>query len=132
MAISNTDLKKLWGLSAGRCSKPGCNEECIKFLDPNYPTIIGEMAHVIAKKPEGPRGVEEGGEDTYENLILLCPTHHTEIDKAPEGTFPVEVIMEWKERHENNVKESFESPVYDNSQELAQDIKRILIQNKST
>lgn len=50
MAISNTDLKKLWGLSAGRCSKPGCNEECIKFLDPNYPTIIGEMAHVIAKK----------------------------------------------------------------------------------
>lgn len=40
--------------------------------------------------------------------------------------------MEWKERHENNVKESFESPVYDNSQELAQDIKRILIQNKNT
>jgi hypothetical protein len=87
MSLSSKDIKKLWGLAAGRCSRPGCSEVCIKFLAAD-PTVIGEMAHVIAKKPGGPRGVVTGGEDTYENLVLLCPTHHTEVDKSPPGAFP--------------------------------------------
>jgi hypothetical protein len=60
MAISDVDIKKLWGLAAGYCSMPGCEEDCVKFLDPDDPTIIGEMAHVIAEKPKGPRGVKTG------------------------------------------------------------------------
>ena len=62
MSISAKDVKKLWGLAAGRCSRPGCAEVCIKFLADD-PTVIGEMAHVIAKSPAGPRGVVAGGED---------------------------------------------------------------------
>lgn len=69
MSVSTKDLKKLWGMAAGRCSKPGCAVECIRFLDAGDPTVIGEMAHIIANKPDGPRGQPEGGEDTYENLI---------------------------------------------------------------
>ena len=86
MSIKDKDVKTLWGLSAGRCSRPGCDEPCIRFLTDD-PTVIGEMAHVIAKSPDGPRGVSDGGSDTYQNLILLCPTHHTEVDKAAPGTF---------------------------------------------
>lgn len=71
MSISEKDIKKLWGLAAGRCSYPGCDENCLPFLDYDDPTIIGEMAHVIAKKPKGPRGQSDGGSDNYENLILL-------------------------------------------------------------
>jgi hypothetical protein len=129
MAISEKDIKKLWGLAAGRCSRPGCEQECIRFLDSQDPTIIGEMAHVIAKKPDGPRGRPEGGEDTYENLILLCPTHHTEIDKAPDGAFPVATIHDWKRAHEERVRTSFASPRYSDRRELAIAIKRLLLEN---
>ena len=129
MSISSKDIKKLWGMAAGRCSKPGCTEECIKFLDSGDFTIIGEMAHIIAKKPDGPRGQADGGDDTHENLILLCPTHHTEIDKSPEGTFSVEEILRWKELHEQNIANSFVSEKYETKQALADTVKRLLIQN---
>ena len=92
MAITEKDIKKLWGLAAGRCSRPGCDESCIKFLSSD-PTIIGEMAHVVAHSPIGPRASATGGADTYDNLILLCPTHHTEIDKAPPGTDSAKLLQ---------------------------------------
>ena len=131
MSISTKDIKKLWGMAAGRCSKPGCQVECIRFLDADDPTVIGEMAHIIAKKPDGPRGQSEGGDDAYGNLILLCPTHHTEIDKSPDGTFSEEEIHRWKSEHEQNVANSFVSPNFSSIKELAVAIKRILIQNHS-
>jgi hypothetical protein len=129
MAVSEKDVKKLWGLAAGRCSRPGCEQECIRFLDSNEPTVIGEMAHVIAKKPDGPRGQASGGENTYKNLILLCPTHHTEIDKAPEGTFSVKEIHEWKRLHEERVRNSFLSPKHPDQRSLGIAIKRLLIES---
>jgi len=132
MAISEKDIKKLWGLAAGRCSKPGCEEECITFLDPDDPTVIGEMAHVIARKPDGPRGVPDGGDDTYENLILLCPTHHRQVDKAHEGVYPATALHRWKQRHEERVRQSFLSPRYSDRTQLAGAIKRLLIKNKAT
>jgi hypothetical protein len=89
------------------------------------------MAHVIARKPDGPRGQADGGEDTYENLILLCPTHHTEIDKAPEGIFTVEQIYEWKQAHEERVRNSFLSPKCPDRFSLGSAIKRLLIENKA-
>lgn len=131
MAISEKDVKKLWGLAAGRCSRPGCEVECIRFLASDDPTVIGEMAHVIAKKPDGPRGRAAGGEDTYDNLVLLCPTHHTEVDKAPDGVFTVEMLHGWKVAHEERVKNSFLSPKYADRQRLASAIKRLLIENKA-
>jgi hypothetical protein len=131
MAISEKDIKKLWGLAAGRCAKPGCEEECIKFLAADNPTIIGEMAHVIAKKPNGPRGSKVCGEDTYENIVLLCPTHHTEIDKAPEGTFSIEQIHEWKRAHEDRVRSSFLSPRFGDRRQMAEAMKRLMIKKKT-
>ena len=88
MAISNVDIKILWGRAGGRCSHPECTEDLTSLVESgNY--VVGEMAHVIGNKPTARRGTPEGGEDTYDNLILLCPTHHTHIDKAPEGTYPI-------------------------------------------
>ncbi len=63
MAVSEPDTKKLWGLAAGRCSKPGCPQDCIVFVDQNDPTIVGEMAHVIDKQPHGKRSSSCGGAD---------------------------------------------------------------------
>ncbi|URT70940.1 HNH endonuclease [Cytobacillus firmus] len=130
MSIGEKDIKKLWGLAAGRCSFPTCGVDCIPYLDEDSPTIIGEMAHIIAKKPGGPRGVPGGGKDSYENLILLCPTHHTIIDKAPAGVYPVELIKEWKRKHEEKVNNFMCTIRYSSINDVAKAIKRILIKNQ--
>ena len=128
MAVSTKDIKKLWGLAAGRCSRPGCGEPCIRFLTED-PTVIGEMAHVIARRPGGPRGNATGGDDTYENLILLCPTHHTEIDKSSEGTFPPAILLAWKRQYEMHVTKALEAPSFPTRRHLAKYIQRLLMQN---
>jgi hypothetical protein len=118
MAVSEKDLKKLWGLSGGRCAFPACNQNCLPFLDETDPTVIGEMAHVIAKMPSGPRGDGVGGDDTYENLVLLCPTHHTLIDKSKDGIYTVDMIFKWKSDHEEAVSRALESPVFGDRNDL--------------
>ena len=129
MAIDDKDIKKLWGLSAGRCSFPGCGDECLRFIDSADPTIIGEMAHIIARKPAGPRGVDNGGEDDYENLILLCPTHHRLIDKTPEGPYPIQMLRQWKRDHETQVQRALIGPVFKDLPSLCARVKILLIEN---
>src|SRR3546814_14625787 len=42
--------------------------------------------------------------DDYRNLILLCPTHHTLIDrKENEAAYPVELLLEMKAAHEARI-----------------------------
>jgi hypothetical protein len=127
--IAELDIKKLWGLAAGRCSRPDCNIDCIKFFVPSNPTTIGEMAHVIARKPRGRRGIPGGGSNSYENLILLCPTHHTEIDKAPEGTFPSKLLHQWKDTHEKRVREALSVKSFTTRNELFREIHLLLLDN---
>lgn len=129
MNISDKDLKKLWGLAAGICSRPGCGQDCIVFVDANDPTVIGEMAHVIAQSPTGPRGKPGGGPDTYENLVLLCPSDHRLVDKAPPGQFTEAVLHRWKEEHEAWVRERLRTPHYRDKKELANALLRLLKQN---
>ena len=129
MAISEPDIKRLWGKAAGLCSHPDCNTDCLPFLDLDSPTVVGEMAHVIAKKEKGPRGRKGGGDDTYANLILLCPTHHTLVDKAPDGTFPVDTLLTWKAEHERNVEQSMASPVFSDRDHFNRYVNRLLVEN---
>lgn len=129
MAISESDIKRLWGNAAGRCAYPGCGQDCLAFVNGQALVVIGEMAHVIAKKPDGPRGRPEGGEDTYENLILLCPTHHTLVDKAPEGAFPESMLKEWKHALEAQIRSSLQAPSFASRTELNLFVRKRLIEN---
>jgi hypothetical protein len=93
----------LWGRAGARCSFQGCQIELIQ-LDENRISgaIIGEEAHIIAQEEEGPRGqipIEQERVNLYENLILLCPTHHTVLDKQPEK-YTVQSLHEMKREHE--------------------------------
>jgi hypothetical protein len=60
------------------------------------------MAHVIPHGDTGPRHEDRPADDfdadTFENLILLCPTCHTKIDKNPEA-YPRHFLLDWKVRH---------------------------------
>lgn len=105
MTIRQSDLKLLWGRSGNRCAICCCE---LSF-DPQHATAVvplGEQAHIVAKEPDGPRGASillPDERDTYDNLILLCPTHHTCIDKVP-GDYPVEKLHLIKSRHERWVQ----------------------------
>lgn len=130
MAINTIDIKILWGRAGGRCSKPGCGIDLTTLMEGGG-YVVGEMAHVIGSKPSASRGTPAGGSDSYHNLILLCPTHHTHIDKAPEGVYSVELLHKWKETHESVIASAGETPKYDSFEELRIAVARILAANKS-
>jgi len=104
MAVSEADIKLLWGRAAGMCSRPGCNADLTRLVEGGRHYNVGEMAHVIAQAPTGPRGDGVGGTDAYDNLILLCPTCHRDVDKAPAGVFPEDTLHEWKKAHEGRIR----------------------------
>lgn len=106
--MKQRDIKLLWGRAANRCSL--CRRELSHevTLPVASRLVVGEQAHIVAEEPDGPRGesvlsVEE--RNAYANMILLCPTCHTTIDKAP-AEFPVELLHARKTSHELWVGES--------------------------
>lgn len=92
MGIKSIDIKKLYGKSNGKCNMCG-----IDLLE--HDIHIGEMAHIMAKSPKGPRGQDIVEDNSYDNLILLCPNHHTTVDNAPH-LYPVEYLKRIKEDFE--------------------------------
>lgn len=98
MSIKSLDIKILYALSAGKCNI--CN---VDIIDGNIQ--IGEMAHIIARSPDGPRGDIDRSINIngHQNLILLCPNHHTEVDKNPDS-YPAEELLRIKNNHERNIR----------------------------
>lgn len=131
MSISVSDIKKLWGKAAGRCCFQGCGIECVQFLDQNSPITIGEMAHIIAKNPDGPRGDHDNTDNnSYDNLILLCPTHHAIVDAAPD-VYSKHKIRGMKRKFEKYISDALQPQSrYKSFSEFCVDVSKILIENK--
>ena len=89
------------------------------------------MAHIIARSPVGPRAAGKVGADTYENTILLCPSCHRTIDKAPNGEFSIETLQTWKSEHERKVKSIWQEKVFETAQDLKKAVSDILMENKN-
>lgn len=105
MAITAKSIKILWSAAAGHCSFPGCWERlCYHEAGDEAPFTLGEMAHIRGDKADANRhdpSQTQKERDDYANLILLCPTHHTLIDrKENEAKFSVEALHEMKAAHE--------------------------------
>ena len=100
------DIKVLWSRAAGRCSYPECRIDLILPGNKSDPVAtIGEMAHIHACSKAGPRFDPNISKvNGYDNLILLCSTHHAMIDKQPKS-YPAEILKEWKKNHEKWVNE---------------------------
>jgi len=102
------DIKLLWGRSGNRCAI------CKIELSPDGSIeTIGEIAHIVSQTNTGPRGndplpLEE--RDDYSNLILLCPNHHSKIDKIPDE-WPALKLQKIKNDHEKWVSEKLENGV---------------------
>ncbi|WP_352297707.1 HNH endonuclease signature motif containing protein [Pseudoalteromonas sp. 20-MNA-CIBAN-0454] len=102
MGINQSDIKKLFSLSAGRCNICRCS-----LIEDDV--LIGEMAHVIARSSDGPRGIDgKSNINTYDNLILLCANHHKVVDSKPVD-YSVERLLQIKKDHEEYVKTSLDN-----------------------
>lgn len=99
------DLKRLFALSGGECANPTCSN---KLMSKDYTTMLGEICHIEAAKPDGPRYNPDQTDDErrgFDNLILLCESCHKEIDNN-EAKYPVELLKKWKKIHEEKVLNS--------------------------
>lgn len=97
--ISDKIIKRLFALSGNLCAFPGCSTQLA-----NEGIISAQIAHIEAEKPGGPRYNPKQSETErfgYDNLILLCPTHHNLIDKDSK-TYTVEVLKQFKSKRESN------------------------------
>ncbi|MDQ8020791.1 MAG: hypothetical protein REI94_03065 [Moraxellaceae bacterium] len=115
MSISTKDLKLLWGRSGNLCAM--CRIELSADSDRTTGThLVGEQAHIVGKKTDGkksPRSdslLTEEERDQYHNLVLLCATDHTRIDKDFES-YPIERLHKIKTDHELWVREQLAGTV---------------------
>ncbi|WP_203043096.1 HNH endonuclease signature motif containing protein [Pimelobacter simplex] len=115
MSIRVADRKLLWGRSRNRCAFPDCSQLLtVDLHDPESEVlgeagvVLGEEAHIRSSQDGGPR---HDGEypperlDSYANLILLCPTHHTLVDKDGGRGFTVEDLEKMRSNHEGALQQ---------------------------
>ena len=114
-AIPTTTKEMLWGKAAGRCEMIGCNKLVYESFVTHDEVKLGEIAHNIAAAKGGPRGTEEpfwhidssidndADYNAIDNLLLLCPECHAEVDKNSKK-YPVELLRAMKKRHEERIR----------------------------
>ena len=133
MAISVRVQRKLLATSGGYCGNPACHRNLFDFFETGEITNVEEMAHIIGHKENGPRGEDEmplSERDEFDNIILLCPTCHTTIDKNPK-LYPKETIRKWKREHEESIKSLFIAPMFDTREEARKYLFPIFTENKA-
>jgi hypothetical protein len=98
-APTRRTVKRLFALSGNKCAFPGC---IAPLVGPASGILVGDICHIKARRPNGPRydpGLSEKDLHAFENLILLCPTHHTVID-SDLPSHPVQKLISMKAEHE--------------------------------
>lgn len=122
---------RLFADCAGFCQKPDCLKPL--FLDVGNASLhMAEIAHVCAALDHGPRAKAELSSTkrgAYENLILLCPSCHTVVDKAP-GEFPDSEILRWKYEHKTRVANLFGIVTYSDRSSVRRSLDPLLIENR--
>jgi hypothetical protein len=106
--ILERSIKLLWGKSSGQCAI--CGVDLTKENKEKESFLIGEMAHIEGEKSGSARYNAKMTDDQradYSNLILLCPNHHTEVDKNV-NDYPVEKLKKIKRDHEKRVNKSLQ------------------------
>ena len=118
LSVPQKEQNILFAKSGNRCAFPKCDSPVIAEVDDERERIA-EMAHMIAYSDDGPRSdpaLAPEDRNKASNLILLCPTHHTLVDKL-EHQYHVHVLREMKRQHEGK----FASPESNNTPSLVKE-----------
>jgi hypothetical protein len=127
---SHTKLK-LFADSGGYCQNPDCNSNLFLTIGASE-FHIAEMAHIISAGDKGPRtdsSLTPADKGDFANLILLCPTCHTKIDKAEEE-YPNTLIIEWKKKHSEKIRRIFNIKQYQTRDQARNAVVPLLTENK--
>lgn len=103
--ITDSVIKKLFALSGNQCAMPSCE---VQLVYEKVNAVKGIICHIEAASEGGPRyNLHQTKEQRYdfENLVILCPNCHKDIDTNPEK-YTVEDIRKFKEEHESKFKKN--------------------------
>jgi hypothetical protein len=92
-------LRALFAKSGNVCAFPGCSQELVT----NDNLYVGEVCHIEAAEPKGPRFNPESDDEerrSFENLLLMWHAHHRRVDTDSE-TYPVDRLRQMKAEHES-------------------------------
>jgi hypothetical protein len=122
----------LWSESGGHCQNPACRADLHGFVKRTH---IGELAHIIPVSMKGPRADEEpeltdGERALPENVVVLCPTCHTVVDKVPEE-YPATVLRIWKRRSQEARAVAHGTPLFTSRSEAREFVENLLGANRA-
>lgn len=104
--VKENTRRLLYAKSGNMCAMYGCTNALVHANTAN----ISEICHIEAVNESGARyndNLSDEYVNSYENLILLCPTCHNIIDnKLNENLYTVEYVKRMKEVHEQRVHET--------------------------
>lgn len=131
--ILQDTVMRLIGAGAGWCYKPDCPTGSLwHVFEDNTAVKLAEVAHIVAASNHGPRANTNATEEKltdFSNLILLCPTCHTIVDRAPQK-FTVDLMGQWKTLHEEKVRDTLKIRPFTTRKELNVAISGILLKNR--
>lgn len=112
----NQDIeRRLYAESMGKCMNPECCEDLFKINGD-----IMERAHIVPFK--------DTKDNSFENLIILCPNCHTNFDKN--AAFTDEEVNMWKQTRKDMFASVF-SIKYQTFDELRRAVVPLLLENKT-
>jgi hypothetical protein len=101
-----TTREALFLLSRGHCYAPECRNRVMEKRGRKWVSLV-HVAHIIGLNEHSPRHVEGKDErelNSFENLILLCPPHHGEVDGPRTWrNYSPEMLTQWKEDREGGL-----------------------------
>lgn len=113
--IQENVKRRLYAESMGRCMNPNCRKE---LLSKNGDII--EKAHIVPYC--------ETADNTFENLVVLCPNCHTEFDKNQ--AFSAEEVLSWKQIRQHEINQFF-GKKFSSFVELKEAVTPLLLENKA-
>lgn len=98
---SEPTIKTLFAYSGNVCAfrdaqTPACEE---RLTDPGWKSVKGRICHIAGRRPESARyfaAMTDEERAHFDNLILLCPTHHVLVDDLQPDRFTIEILQEMK------------------------------------
>jgi hypothetical protein len=94
-------IKRLFAVSGNVCAFPGCKSP---LVDHPSGKVTARICHIKARSEGGPRydaAQADLDRHGFDNLVLLCPSHHDVID-ADSVSYSVERLLEIKSDHERD------------------------------
>lgn len=107
--------RKLYAESMGKCMNPNCKKELFRI---NGDVI--EKAHIDPYC--------KTADNSYENLVVLCPTCHTDFDKN--SAFTPDEVKSWKAIRKQELEQFF-GIKYNSFDELKEHVVPLLLENQT-